>query len=144
MLNRRTAGPVSNGDSQVSNSLGEIELACVARFRLGDLDVHPSTLQIEKSGLSKTLEPRVMQVLVALARCRGSVVSRDQLVNQCWGGLAVSDDAINRCLAKVRRIGTELRGFEVDTIPRVGYRLRERDHDRQARDGSGHTGRGSL
>ena len=46
-----------------------------------------------------------MQVLVALARRRGQVVSRDQLIETCWAGRVVGEDAINRCIAKVRRLG---------------------------------------
>ncbi|WP_297695100.1 hypothetical protein, partial [Phenylobacterium sp.] len=43
------------------------------------------------------LEPRVMQVLVALARERGEIVSRDDLIASCWAGRIVGEDAINRC-----------------------------------------------
>lgn len=45
-----------------------------------------------------------MQVLVALHRRMGSVVSRDELTQSCWEGRVVGEDAINRCLAKVRRL----------------------------------------
>ncbi|MBV9061399.1 MAG: winged helix-turn-helix domain-containing protein, partial [Alphaproteobacteria bacterium] len=67
----------------------------------------------------------MMQVLVALARANGAVLSRDELIRQCWGGRIVGDDAINRCVSKVRQLA-DLGGkaFEIETIPRVGYRLR--------------------
>jgi tetratricopeptide (TPR) repeat protein len=51
------------------------------------------------------------------------VVSRDSLVVSCWGGRAIGDDAINRCVAKVRRLAGEAAGFRIETIARVGYRL---------------------
>jgi len=66
-----------------------------------------------------------MQVLVALNRRRGDVVSRDELILSCWGGRAVGDDAINRCIARIRRLSETHGGFSVETIPRVGYRLNE-------------------
>ena len=50
------------------------------------------------------LQPRVMQVLVARARAGGEVVSRDELLASCWGGLAIGDDAINRCIGRLRRL----------------------------------------
>src|SRR6185437_9667500 len=78
-------------------------------------------------GTRENLEPRVMQVLVALARADGAVLSRDELIRQCWGGRIVGEDAINRCVSKVRQL-SELGGgkaFEIETIPRVGYRLLE-------------------
>jgi TolB-like protein/Tfp pilus assembly protein PilF len=66
-----------------------------------------------------------MQVLVALARRRGEVVSRDDLIRDCWNTRVVGDDAINRCIARVRRLSEAEGGFTLETIPRVGYRLME-------------------
>ena len=104
---------------------GEIDLARETGFLLGRLDVRPSLREIRVSGRIETVEPRVMQVLVALARADGGVVSRDQLIACCWGGRIVGEDAINRCIAKVRKIA-ELDGhasFAIETVARVGYRL---------------------
>jgi TolB-like protein/Tfp pilus assembly protein PilF len=64
-------------------------------------------------------------VLVAMARRRGEVVSREDLVRECWDGRVVGDDAITRCVASVRRLSETHGGFEVATIARVGYRLTE-------------------
>ncbi len=103
----------------------EIDLAQEAGFSLGRLDVRPSLREIRVGGRIETVEPRVMQVLVALVRADGAVVSRDQLINCCWGGRIVGEDAINRCIAKVRKVA-ELDGngsFAVETVARVGYRL---------------------
>lgn len=105
----------------------EVDLATSGDFQLGTLQVQPSTLQVSSGDSSRTIEPRVMQVLVALAGSRGSVVSRDALIDACWGGRAVSEDAINRSIAKVRRLGEEYDAFEIETIPRVGYRLSAAD-----------------
>ena len=67
-----------------------------------------------------------MKVLVALGRTPDIVISRDELVRQCWGGRIVGDDAINSCIAKVRRLAglTGDPAFKIETIPRIGYRLR--------------------
>ncbi len=69
-----------------------------------------------------------MQVLVCLARAVGEPVSRDMLAQACWGGVVVSEDAVNRCIQRLRRLGEEAAGesFVIETIPRVGYRLRRR------------------
>jgi tetratricopeptide (TPR) repeat protein len=50
-------------------------------------------------------------------------VTRDQLIDVCWGGLAISDDAITQCLSKLRRALANVPGVSVATVPRVGYRL---------------------
>lgn len=100
-----------------------IDLAKEAEFELAGVRVRPALRQIEARIVSETLEPRVMQVLVALARRRDEVVTRDDLITSCWEGRVVGEDAINRCISKVRRLG-ELHGaFRLETIPRVGYRL---------------------
>jgi DNA-binding winged helix-turn-helix (wHTH) protein/TolB-like protein len=102
-----------------------VSLADEKEFRLGGLSVRPSTREIIASGQSEIIEPRVMQVLVVLAQACGAVVSRDRLIERCWGGRIVGDDAINNCVGKVRGLAalTPDPAFEIETVPRVGYRL---------------------
>lgn len=100
-----------------------VDLAREPPFRLGGLEVRPAVGELEWPGGRETLQPRVMQVLVTLARSRGEVVSRDALVEACWGGRVVGDDAIHRCMAHLRRLSERTGGFTVETIPRVGHRL---------------------
>ena len=102
-----------------------VDLAREPRFALGGLEVRPSTRELVAGGVTETVQPRVMQVLVALARRRGNVVSRDDLIGSCWGGLAVSEDAINRCIGAIRRLSETHGGFLVTTVARVGHRLEE-------------------
>lgn len=101
-----------------------IDIGAEPDFLLGGLSVHPSTREVGVGGRRETVEPRVMQVLVALVRADG-VLSRDRLIEQCWSGRLVGDDAINSCVAKVRGLATLAvpPAFEIETIPRVGYRM---------------------
>jgi DNA-binding winged helix-turn-helix (wHTH) protein/TolB-like protein len=108
------------GESPIS-----VDLAREADLRIGTLEVRPSTREVIAGDQREVLEPRVMQVLVALARRRGEVVSRDELVAACWAGRAVGEDAIQRAVAGVRRLGEAHGAFSVETVPRVGYRLSE-------------------
>ncbi|HWF76464.1 MAG TPA: winged helix-turn-helix domain-containing protein [Caulobacteraceae bacterium] len=105
----------------------EIDLADTVDFTLGALTLSPSTREIRWSGGAEIVQPRVMQALVCLAQAEGAVVSRDELVRRCWGGRIVGEDAINRCIAKARQLAGAAGGeaaFVIETIPRVGYRLR--------------------
>lgn len=102
---------------------GVIDLAHSADFALGPVVVRPSTRMLEHGSNREVLEPRVMQVLVALVRARGAVVSRDDLVRRCWEGRAVSEDAINRCIARLRRICETDAGRHF-TIARLAWRRR--------------------
>lgn len=102
-----------------------IDLAREAEFSLGALRVRPAFREVLAGDQAEVLEPRVMQVLVALARRRGEVVSRDDLIEECWGGRVVGEDAVTRCIARVRRLSEAHQSFAVETIARVGYRLVE-------------------
>ena len=101
-----------------------IELAIEAPFRLRALEITPAALEIRRNGEVVTLEPRVMQVLVALHRAEGRVVSREELLELCWEGRIVGDDSLNRSVSQLRKALADEDGVSVDTIPRVGYRLR--------------------
>jgi len=65
-----------------------------------------------------------MRVMLALSDARGAVLSREDLIRICWDDVIVGDEAINRAIFELRRIGRTVGGgFEVETIARVGYRL---------------------
>ncbi len=100
-----------------------IQLADEPPLRIGALVVEPAARTvIGQDGTSERLEPRVMQVLVRLSR--GGVVGRDDLIECCWAGQIVGEDAINRVISRLRRLAEERHGvFHIETIPRVGYRM---------------------
>lgn len=101
------------------------DLAAMSDFTLGLAAVSPSSRTITGPGGTADVEPRVMQVLVVLADAAGQVVTRATLFERCWGGVYVGDDSLNRAIAGVRKLASDVGGgsFEVETIPRTGYRL---------------------
>lgn len=102
-----------------------IRLSREPAFRLGDVEVYPATRQIVRNGSSETLEPRIMQVLVAFAQSEGEILAYDDLIERCWDGRIVGDNAIHRAVSKVRDIGLNFGGgsFGIETINKVGYRM---------------------
>jgi DNA-binding winged helix-turn-helix (wHTH) protein/tetratricopeptide (TPR) repeat protein len=105
-----------------------IDLADEPDFALGEMKVLPPNLAVAMNGDRRELQPRVMQVLVALAKTRPAVVSRDRLVDLCWNGRVVGDDAVNRCVLALRHLAQEFAPppFAIETVARVGHRLVER------------------
>jgi Tol biopolymer transport system component/DNA-binding winged helix-turn-helix (wHTH) protein len=101
-----------------------IELVSEPSFPLGEGVVHPASLEVVWPDGSCKLEPRVMQVLVALSRERGSPMSREELSRLCWDGRVVGDDALVRCIGKLRKTFLRDPAVEIENIARVGYRLR--------------------
>lgn len=103
----------------------QIVLAHETEFRIGAAEIWPATREYVHDGHARIGEPRVMQMLVALHRAKGGVVSKDDLIVLCWEGRVVGEDAINRVVSRLRRDAVEKAGgaFKVETITRVGYRL---------------------
>lgn len=105
-----------------------IDLGATPEFQLGGVRICPDRRQVRTvDGECRELEPRVMQVLVALATEKGRVVSRQHLIDRCWNGRIVGDDAINRCIVALRRLSKEVQPqpFVIETVARVGYSLAE-------------------
>jgi len=109
-----------------------VELAREPDIPLGGGRLRPSRRELVIGGDRIVVEPRAMRVLVALLRGRGEVVSRDELIASCWDGRIVGDDAINGCVAKVRRLGEATGAFAVETVARVGYRAQAKPTRRPA------------
>ena len=97
-------------------------------FRLGTLKISPARRVVSGPDGTAQVEPRVMQVLIVLFEAIGSVVTRETLLDRCWGGVFVGDDSLNRAISGVRRLATGVGGdsFTIETVPRTGYRLVER------------------
>src|SRR5512146_1035477 len=102
-----------------------VDLANRPDFQAGALHVSPALRQVDGPGGRATLEPIVMKVFLLLLEARGSVVTRDELFSNAWGGVFVGDDSLNRAIARVRKIAIEVAPgfFEIETVPRTGYRL---------------------
>ena len=113
------------GGDRHPDSLRAIDLAHERDFSIGPVSVLPSRRLIEGPSGMQTLEPKVMQVLVALYRANGVILSRDDLIARCWDGRIVGDASVNRVLsllrASLRKVADDL--VTVETVPRVGYRL---------------------
>lgn len=102
----------------------EIDLGNEKPFDVGGTHVRPAALEIEHEEDAVSLEPRVMKVLVALHRARGAPLSRDALIDQCWGGRIVTESALNRCVSQLRKALNGDAAIALETIPKVGYRLK--------------------
>ncbi|QMW21995.1 tetratricopeptide repeat protein [Sandaracinobacteroides saxicola] len=93
-------------------------------FTLGSTIVDPAGLRVTGAdGVHHSLQPRTMQVLVALFHQAGTTVSRESLNQSCWEGRIVGEDAIDRVLVQLRKLAHDSGGFHLETIRGVGVRL---------------------
>lgn len=67
-----------------------------------------------------------MSLLVDLAEAGGRPVTHEALISSVWEGASVSPDAVHGAVSKLRRVLEDGlgAGSAIETIPRVGYRLR--------------------
>ena len=94
-------------------------------FRIGDWLIHPAVNSMERDGETVHLEPKVMQVLTALASEAGEVVTREHLRKVVWPDVFVGEDVLIRAISEIRRAFSDdpRSPRTIETIPKVGYRL---------------------
>jgi len=94
-------------------------------FRVDGWLVQPSLNQISRNGTSVRMEPKVMQVLVCLARQVGEPVSKESLLQEVWPDTFVTDDVLKRSISELRRaLQDDARDPRIiQTISKRGYRL---------------------
>ncbi|WP_214622090.1 winged helix-turn-helix domain-containing protein [Sphingobium nicotianae] len=111
--------------NEIGHRHAPIVLAHEQSFQIGDAEFRPATREVRFATRTSIIEPRVMQVLIALRRAEGAVVNKDDLLQSCWGGRIVGEDAINRVVSRLRGVAENEAGgqFRIETITKVGYRL---------------------
>ena len=94
-------------------------------MRIGDWAVDPEGNEVSLGDRSQRLEPKVIEVLLHLARARGRVVSREELLSAVWPGVIVGDDALTQAIIKLRKaLGDDAhKPTYIETISKRGYRL---------------------
>lgn len=94
-------------------------------FRVGDWLVEPGVGCVTRDGHSVKLEPKVMDLLVCLARRPGRVLSREELEEAVWAGTVVGYDALTSAIIKLRKaFGDDSRHpWLIETVSKRGYRL---------------------
>ena len=119
LMKRRTV--TTSGSNQSNHATSRRKAV-----RFGPLTIEPVLRRVaHDDGREALLEPRVMQVLVALIHAGGRILTRDDLLLSCWSGVVVGEDAINRVIGRLRRLADGLGdgAFKLETITKVGYRL---------------------
>jgi len=93
--------------------------------QLGEWVIYPEKFIIESEQGQVKLKSLCMRLLVCLIAHDGNVASKDVLIEQCWDGRIVSDDAIRQAVKDLRdALGCN--GYAsnyVETVRKQGYRL---------------------
>lgn len=83
------------------------------------------TGELWRDRMQVRLTPRAASVLAMLTERAEQLVTKEELFDQVWGGLAVSDDALTSCIQELRgALGDAARRPQfIETRHRRGYRL---------------------
>jgi DNA-binding winged helix-turn-helix (wHTH) protein/tetratricopeptide (TPR) repeat protein len=100
-------------------------MAAAGQFAFGRFRSDLRTGQLWRDGGEVSLTPRAAAVLHTLAQQAQELVTRQELFERIWGGMAVTDDALTSCIQELRRaLGDDARQPRyIETRHRRGYRL---------------------
>lgn len=92
-------------------------------LRFGPCELNPGKRELLRDGVPQQLPPREFDLLLLLVKERGRVVTKDELLDQIWGGADVSDNVLARAVMKIRRaLGAHAEDPRLlRTVHRVGY-----------------------
>lgn len=96
-----------------------------ARLRIGKWEVEPRRNLISCVDGAVRLEPKVIELLVHLARRPGEVISRNDLLAAVWPNVVVNDETLTQAINKLRRsLGDDAHvPTYIETVSKRGYRL---------------------
>lgn len=95
------------------------------RFWVADWFVDSASNTIRRSGTTRRLERRTMDLLITLAKHQGSTVSKDEIVASAWSTHVVSDQSIVTAVSDLRKaLGDDPRQPTfIETVPKRGYKF---------------------
>jgi tetratricopeptide (TPR) repeat protein/DNA-binding winged helix-turn-helix (wHTH) protein len=94
-------------------------------YRLDGFEVDASQVCLKRDGEERHLRQKTFQVLLYLLEHRERLVTKDELIESIWADTAVTDNALEQCLAEIRKVlGDDSRNPRfIKTVPRAGYRF---------------------
>jgi len=93
------------------------------RYRFGTAEFDEARLDLRVAGLRVDIEQRPLQVLLALLRRAGEVVTKEELLEDVWSGRPTVENVLANAVAKLRRCLGAGDAELIQTVPRVGYRI---------------------
>ncbi|MGA2149369.1 MAG: winged helix-turn-helix domain-containing protein [Bryobacteraceae bacterium] len=94
-------------------------------YRFDDVVVDPSNLRLTVGGVVRPVEPKSFRLLQFLIENRDRAVSKDEIFQAVWPDVTVTDNALTRAVAQVRKaLGDDPKEPRyIETVPTVGYRF---------------------
>lgn len=98
----------------------------VEAYRFGPFVLEPRQRQLRRGGVSVPLTAKAFDVLLALVRNQGRLVTKEALLEAVWPGVVVEEVNLTVNISAIRKALAAGPGEEwIETVPRHGYRFRE-------------------
>jgi Tol biopolymer transport system component/DNA-binding winged helix-turn-helix (wHTH) protein len=99
--------------------------SALREFQLAGRLVQPALNRIRNGVATVQVEPKVMHVLLRLAERPGEVVTKEQLIDEVWAGVYVTEDVLVRAVRELRKLFDDDSETPriIETIRKRGYRL---------------------
>jgi transcriptional activator of cad operon len=109
----------------VSCYIGAMDRLTTVPLRIGEWRLDPQLGQISRGAQVERLEARTLRLLQYLANRPGETVSIEELLDNVWSGVVVTQDSVYQAVTSLRRLlGDDARSPNyIATVPRLGYRL---------------------
>jgi DNA-binding winged helix-turn-helix (wHTH) protein len=97
----------------------------VEDYQFDGVEVRLRTREVLCQGKPVSIEPKAFRVLVYLIQNRDRAIGKDELIEKVWDGVAVTDNALSRIVAQLRKeLGDDARQPRyIQTLPTLGYRF---------------------
>jgi Tol biopolymer transport system component/DNA-binding winged helix-turn-helix (wHTH) protein len=97
----------------------------VRTYAFDDAVVDPAAFSLTRSGAAVRIEPKALEVLIYLIERGERVVAKQELLDAVWTGTTVTENALTRAVAQVRKVlGDDVESPRyIQTIPTKGYRF---------------------
>jgi DNA-binding winged helix-turn-helix (wHTH) protein/Tfp pilus assembly protein PilF len=105
--------------------------------RIGGWTADRLSGELSNAGRTRSVEPKVMDLLFLLASRPGEVFSKEEIGRALWPDVTVGEDSLSRCVFKLRKAlddDPKAPRF-IETIPKRGYRLLSSNPQATARRG---------
>src|SRR5882762_11439703 len=94
-------------------------------YRFDDVVIDCENFRMQKDGEIRTLSPLAFDVLILLIEHRGNVITKQELFDQIWKEVFVTDNALTRVIKEIRQaIGDKAYTPRyIETVTKRGYRF---------------------
>lgn len=103
--------------------MGKSEAPLDRVFRFEGFTLDAGRRELRRGAATVDLRPKCLELLTCLLRRAGQVVTKNELMEQVWLDVVVTDESLTRCISDIRQALGDAEQTIIKTVPRRGYVL---------------------